>query len=98
MKFNIEATDEFYKQLDELDEKTKRILDNKLQLLKENPYRFKKLQGYKLKLFRIRFNVHDKAVRLVYTIIEPNVVLICFIARKKDYKDLTNYLKQFGRN
>jgi mRNA-degrading endonuclease RelE of RelBE toxin-antitoxin system len=43
MKFSIEATYEFYKQLDGFNKKTKRIIDNKLQLLKENPYRFKKL-------------------------------------------------------
>ena len=93
--FRIVPTKEFLEQAKQLDEKTKRILDNKLDLLQENPYRFKKLSGYDLKLFRIRFSVNNKDVRLIYTIIEPNVILICFIARKKDYKDLTKYLKQF---
>lgn len=98
MKFRIVPTKEFLEQAKQLDEKTKIIVDNKLDLLKENPYRYKKLPGYGLKLFRIRFNVHNKAVRLIYTVIEPDVILICFISRKKDYRDLAKYIKQFKRS
>lgn len=94
MIFTIKGTDRFYKQLNELEEKSKRILKDKLDLLKENPYRFKKLQGRKLKLFRIRFNIKGKESRLVYAVIEPNVILICFLDRSKGYKELDRYIKE----
>jgi len=97
MKFQIIPTKKFLEQAKDLDEKTKRIVDDKLDLLKENPYRFKSLHYKKLKLFRIRLNVQNRDIRLVYTVIKPDVILLCFIERKKDYKDLDKYIKQFTR-
>jgi len=95
MKFNIIPTKEFLKQAKELDKKTKRILSDKIKLLKVNPYRFKKIRGHKLKLFRVRFKIQSKDSRLVYIVIEPNIILLCFIARKKDYNDLSKYIRRF---
>jgi mRNA-degrading endonuclease RelE of RelBE toxin-antitoxin system len=93
--FRIVPTKEFLEQAKQLDEKTKRIVDEKLDLLKENPYRFKSLYHKNLKLFRIRLNVQNKETRLVYAVIKPDVILLCFIERKKDYRDLAKYLKNF---
>jgi len=92
--FRIIPTKKFLEQAKELDEKTKRIVDEKLDLLKENPYRFKALHHKKLRLFRIRLNVHDRETRLIYAVINPDVILLCFIERKKDYTDLEKYLKK----
>ena len=102
MKFFVRGTDRFYKQLDEFDKKFRQIIENKLLLLKENPYRFKSLHGYNLNLFRIRFTIQNKETRLIYAVIKPDVVLLCFIERKKDYKDLNKYIgaieKQYSKN
>ena len=71
----------------------KRIIHEKIQLIKENPYRYKKIhsQNYS-KVFRIRFSIKSKETRLIYVVIEPNVVLVCLLDRKDDYKDLEKYL------
>ncbi|MBT7063063.1 hypothetical protein HN924_03800 [Candidatus Woesearchaeota archaeon] len=98
MKFKIIPTKQFLEQAKSLDVKTKRILNNKIDLLKKNPYRFKKLHGFNLKLFEIKLNIEHAPARLIYTVIEPNVILICFLHRKNDFKDLDKYVKQFERN
>ncbi|MAF35520.1 hypothetical protein CL622_00160 [archaeon] len=95
MKFTLKATDLFYEQLNTLDQKTKLVVKQKIQLIETNPYRFKKLNWKKFKLFRVRINVSGKASRLVYCVIEPEIILICFIERKRRYKDLRRYMKNF---
>lgn len=98
MIFQLNSTEEFKKQFDELDEKSKRIVHDKIQLIKQNPYRYKRLNAkYLSKLFRIRFSIQSKETRLIYAVIEPNIILICFIDRKKDYKDLEKYLKKLRK-
>lgn len=45
----------FLNQLDDLDDSSKKLLKEKLLLVKVNPYRYKRIKGYDLFLFRIRF-------------------------------------------
>jgi mRNA-degrading endonuclease RelE of RelBE toxin-antitoxin system len=95
MSHNITSSKEFKKQFDSLSEKSKKIIHNKIQLIKQNPYRFKRIHSKNYsKVFRIRLNLQQKETRLIYTIIEPNIILICLLDRKKDYKDLEKYLEE----
>ncbi|PIN70143.1 hypothetical protein COV93_02705 [Candidatus Woesearchaeota archaeon CG11_big_fil_rev_8_21_14_0_20_43_8] len=45
-------------------------------------------------LFRVRLDIQSRETRLVYAIIEPNVMLVCLLSRKKVYKDLEKYLSK----
>jgi len=94
MSFRIIPLNIFNKQIKKLDKNSKRIIYEKIQLIKENPYRFKKIHS-KLysRVFRIRFNLNSKEARLIYVILNPNIILACLLDRKKDYKDLEKYLK-----
>ncbi len=95
MKFKIIPLNNFNKQLSEFDEKSKRIIYEKIQLIKQNPYRYKRIYSKSYsKVFRVRLNIHSKETRLIYVVIEPSIILICFLDRKKDYKDLEKYLKE----
>lgn len=94
MEFKLISTKSFQEQSKYLDIKTKRILDNKLDLILENPYRFKALKHKDHKLFRVPININSKETRLIYKIIEPNIILICLLERKHNYKDLKKYLKE----
>ncbi len=95
MNFKIIPSSNFNKQIIKLDLKSKRIIYDKIQLIKENPYRYKKIHSKKfLRVFKVRFNINKKDVRLIYVIIEPNIILICFLDRKRDYKDLEKYLRK----
>lgn len=95
MKYKLTALKYFQKQIEKLDKQSRRLIHEKIQLIKKNPYRYKKIHSKNYsKVFRIRFNIQNKETRLIYAIIKPNIILVCLLDRKKDYKDLEKYLKQ----
>ena len=96
MDFQLKPTRFFLKQLDSLSSKAARILESKLLMLKKNPFRFKRIQGYDLFLFRIRFEDGRKEKRVIYLVDPPEVRILCILDRDKEYKDLKNYLKKLG--
>lgn len=94
MDFNIISTKDFDSQFNSLNEKYMELIRNKIILIKENPYRFKALTIKRHKLFRVRLNINKKETRLIYKIIEPNIILICLLERKHDYNDLKKFLEK----
>lgn len=98
MNMIIKALGIFKKQIKHLDAKSKRIIYDKIQLIKENPYRYKKVHSRQYShVFRIRFSIQSKETRLIYVVINPNIILVCLLDRKKDYKDLEKYLSKIKR-
>ena len=98
MKYEIKSLKFFLKQIEVLDEKSKRIIKDKIELIRENPYRYKRVHSKKYsRVFRIRFSIKGKETRLIYVVINPNIVLCCLLDRKKDYKDLEKYLDKIKK-
>ena len=93
MEFKLIAHKNFQKQFNKLEIKHQKLIQEKSQLIKQNPFRFKALKYPKHKLFRVPLNINSKEMRLIYKIINPNIILICLLERKHDYKDLKKYLK-----
>lgn len=96
MNFILKPTQFFLEQLGQLSDKAARIVDNKLRLLKIDPFRNKRIHGYNLFLFRIRFEDNRREKRVIYLVDKPEVKILCILDRDKEYKDLKNYLKKFG--
>jgi len=95
MKYAIKALPTFTKQISKLDKKSRQTIYDKIQLIKQNPYHFKRIHSKNYsKVFRVRLNIDQKETRLIYTIIEPSIILVCLLDRKKDYKDLEKHLKK----
>ncbi|MBT4135369.1 hypothetical protein HOD75_02330 [archaeon] len=95
MKYNIIPSNQFLKQLKSINPRNRKIIENKIDLIKQNPYRYKKIHSKKFsRVFRIRFNILGSETRLIYVLIEPNIILVCLLDRKKDYKDLEKYLSK----
>ncbi|MAG01965.1 hypothetical protein CMI42_01395 [Candidatus Pacearchaeota archaeon] len=93
MNYEIKALRFFQDQVLDLDKKSKRIINDKIRLIKENPYRYKRIRSKQYsKVFRIRFSIFRSETRLIYVILEPNIVLVCLLDRKDDYKNLEKYL------
>ena len=98
MSFIIKATGFFHEQVKQLDLQSKRIIYDKIKLIKQSPYRYKKIHSRLYsKVFRIRLSIQSKETRLIYAVIEPNIILVCLLERKKDYKDLEKHLSRLKR-
>ena len=98
MNFIIKALEIFKDQIKGLDDKSKRIIENKISLIKDNPYRYKRLHSKLFsKVFRVRLNIKSEETRLIYVVIEPNIILVCLLERRRDYKDLEKYLKKINK-
>ena len=95
MNFKIIPSNNFNKQLKKLSFNSRKMIYDKIQLVKQNPYRYKKIHSNKFsRVFRIRFNLDKQETRLIYVVLEPNIILVCLLDRSKDYKDLEKYLKK----
>ncbi len=95
MSFTLNALDFFIQQVEELDEKSKKQIKEKIALIKENPFRFKRIRSKKFnKVSRVRLSLQGKETRLIYVVLEPNILIACLLERKKDYRDLEKYLKR----
>ncbi len=99
MNFRIKALDIFKEQVENLDKKSKRIILRKIELIKKNPYRNKKIHSKKFsKVFSARLNIQSEETRMIYAVIEPYVILVCLLDRKRDYKNLEEYMKKLFKS
>lgn len=95
MNYVIKPLDSFNEQLRRESSKSKRIIGDKIRLIKNNPYRFKRIYSERFrKAFRVRLNLDRREVRMIYVILEPNIILVCLLDRKRDYKDLEKHLNK----
>jgi hypothetical protein len=74
--------------------KAQKILEQRLLILKTNPHRNKRIHGFKLFLFRIRFENNGKEKRVIYLLDSPNVKILFILDRNNNYKDLEEYLER----
>jgi hypothetical protein len=86
----------FFNQFNKLSIKSQKILEEKLLLLKINPHRNKRIHGFNLFLFRIRFEDERREKRVIYLLDPPNVKLLCILDRKNNYSDLKLYLNKLN--
>ena len=96
MEYTLKPSKFFLEQLDEVNDEAANLIDKKLKLAKINPYRYKRILGYKLFLFRIRFEDDKKEKRVIYLVEKPYIKVLCILDRSKEYKDLKKYLKKLG--
>ena len=94
MNYKLKPSNFFLGQIEDLSKEAANIIAEKLILIKQNPYRYKRIQGYKRFLFRIRFQDNKKEKRIIYEVDKPEVKILCILDRDKEYKDLKKYLKK----
>ncbi len=96
MEYILQSSEAFIEQIKELSDDGARIVSDKIRLLKINPFRNKRIKGYGLFLFRVRFEDGRKEKRVIYLVDKPYIKLVCILDRDKEYKDLTKYLKKIN--
>ena len=95
MTFQVKSLGTFIRQVNALDEKSKGKIREKIELIKQNPFRFKAIHSKHFrKVFRVRLNLQGKESRLIYVVLEPNILIVCLLERKKNYGDLEKYLSK----
>ena len=96
MKFELVATEFFIEQIEDLDKKSKDQIKEKIDLISSNPFRFKRIHAKTVNnVFRVRLNLQNNEIRLIYAVLSPNIVLVCLLDRKNNYTDLEKYLGKF---
>ena len=96
MEYTLKPSEFFLLQLDEISNEAAKLIEDKLRLAKINPFRFKRIHGYNLFLFRIRFEDNRKEKRVIYLVDKPFIKVLCILDRDKEYKDLKKYLRRLG--
>ena len=98
MNFIIKPTKFLIEQVNGLDKKTKRIIYDKKELIKINPFRYKKVHSKNYnRVFSVKLSSGRDAKRLIYIVIR-DIIFLCFILdRSKDYKDLEKYFKKIEK-
>ncbi len=100
LKFELVPSKYFLEQSNQFSQKEKDIISNKLIMLKENPFRFKAMVGYK-HLFEIKIDFSNKYSRLIYAVYFPqnNAIRIFGIFnRDKEFKDFYNQFRDELKN
>ncbi|MBU1197818.1 hypothetical protein KJ765_04900 [Candidatus Micrarchaeota archaeon] len=99
MSFQIRTTRLFLDQVKKLGKESRKLIGSKIDLVKENPYRFKRIHSKRfLRAFRVRLSLEGKETRLIYAVIKPNIIIACLLERKNDYRDLEKMLAIALRN
>lgn len=96
MKYELIPSKFFLEQIEKLSNESSKLIEEKLLLVKINPYRYKRIKGYRLFLCRIRFEDKRKEKRLVYLVDKPKVKVLCILDRGSEYKQLRKFLKRYG--
>ncbi|MBI4440385.1 hypothetical protein HY638_05420 [Candidatus Woesearchaeota archaeon] len=96
MEYTLKPSEFFLGQVGELSDDSARLIEEKLRLAKINPFRNKRIEGYNLFLFRIRFEEEHREKRVIYLVDKPYIKVLCILDRGKEYKDLKKYLKKLG--
>jgi mRNA-degrading endonuclease RelE of RelBE toxin-antitoxin system len=95
MTFSVKLSPIIVRQLNALNKSSNRIIWDKIKLIEENPFRFKRIHSKHFrKVFRVRLNLQGKETRLIYVVLEPNILIVCLLERKKNYRDLEKYLSK----
>lgn len=95
MIFEVVATEFFIEQNENLDQISKGQIKEKIELISENPFRFKRIHSKTVhNVFRVRLNIQSNEMRLIYAVLSPNIVLVCLLNRKNNYSDLEKYLEK----
>jgi mRNA-degrading endonuclease RelE of RelBE toxin-antitoxin system len=88
-RFELKFTQYFLKQWDSYDEKARRLIQDKLSLIKQSPFRFPKHEGYRF-VFKVKLSIGNKYSRLMYAVFMPDtkhITILGIFDREADYRD-----------
>jgi len=88
-RFSFYYSKYFADQWQGYDRRAKELIRKKLELIKENPFRFEKHEGYRF-VFKVKLTIKDKYSRLMYAVFMPDsehITILGIFPRDANYKD-----------
>lgn len=88
-KYEIRPSRVFLEQINDLTSAERELIAEKLDLARQNPFRYKSLRVPGLtKVFEIKLTLQDRYCRVIYTIDGDRIRVEGITNRKYDFKDL----------
>lgn|GEM_PF-5526711 len=88
-KYTLRPSHLFADQLEELSDQEVRLIDEKLILAQQNPFRYKSLRIPGLtKVFEIKITLQDRYCRIIYQLDGNEILVEGITIRKEDFRDL----------
>jgi len=94
---DLNFTNYFLKQWKKLKEKDKKQIIAKLDIVKENPFRYPTHKGSK-HIFKVKLSIQSSYSRLMYAVFIPNkncITVFGIFDRRSNYKDFDRIFKNF---
>jgi len=83
----------FLSQIKEFNAEEKKLIGQKLELAKINPFRYKSINVPGMtKVFEIKITLNGLYRRIIYSISGEDIRIECIINRKDDFKDLVKFI------
>ncbi|NQV08854.1 hypothetical protein HQ529_03320 [Candidatus Woesearchaeota archaeon] len=89
MALNLKYTEYFLKQWKQYNPKTKNQIQNKLDLIVLNPFRYQKHENHRF-VFKVKLIINNNYSRLMYAVFMPDskhITILGVFPRKSNYKD-----------
>ena len=99
LKFSLKFTQYFLKQWEEFNQKEKNFVQSKLELIKKNPFRYPKHEGYTF-VFKVKLSIDNKFSRLMYAVFMPDsehITILGLFDRSANYKDFERIFKDLRK-
>ena len=95
--FSLKFTQYFLKQWKGYDGKSRILIQDKLSLVKQNPFRFPRHVGYRF-VFKVKLSIDNRYSRLMYAVFMPDakhITILGVFDRKADYKDFERIFRDY---
>jgi len=89
MAWNFKFSQLFLKQWKEYNLKSKKLIQSKLKLIKDNPFRYPNQIGYKF-VFKVKISIESRYSILIYAVFMPDsedITILGIFDRSVNYKD-----------
>ncbi|MDD5111598.1 MAG: hypothetical protein PHG85_03570 [Candidatus Altiarchaeota archaeon] len=97
--FELQYTRFFEEQWLGFGEKARRLIQDKLRLVKQNPYRYETLEGY-MRVRKVKLAIEGKYQRLLYALHMPDanqIFILGVFERDKGYEEFERKFSQLRR-
>lgn len=99
MAWTLRFTEFFARQWNSLSDKEKSIVEEKIRLVKQNPFRYGRLRNFRF-VIKVKLEVKNNYSRLMYAAYFPDkshITVLGIFSRKNAYRDFKSFFKKLEK-